>query len=244
LSGKKGGSSAFGALLLFLLLVGGTLSVSKAFLLAGIPLFLVQTVLLHRSDLRKWGALAAMTVVLAMLFRALFEIWAGTDQLYLLSDLASSDDLLNLLTAGRFVAGSSTTVTELFELAWDRSFLLGLGYSYHKYLDLPLDNGYLEFFLQGGLVALACYIGMLVLLFFRSLSQMQTARDEGVFLLLLLIATVLVGFGAPVVTMNRFATVYWVVVYFLTWHGQLTVPVGGQPSGLLHILEETPHVQR
>jgi hypothetical protein len=196
---------------LFLLTVGGVLSVSKVFILGGIPLFLLYWNPLDgfKKYLNWRFVLATMigycTIVLMIKFWA---GWAYFSRLFTSGE--GNTDLIALYTAGRFGIQDSN-VQSTFAKVWQEAPLQGFGFGASSLL----DNGYLEFFLQGGMVALFGYFALLAIFFCCGLRGFLNGHEGGRLLLAYFILVVGSSLGAGVLTINRFSTVFWVLTTFL-----------------------------
>lgn len=207
---SKKGSFLKKNLFLGALLIGGSLSVSKVFLLGGLPLCFLFG--FWNSKLRV--LLKPNVFVPGFIFLGLFilltlwgmEQWSGADFLLRLFRISSrSDDLLSFYSAGRF-GSSETGVTYLFRNTLERAPIQGFGFG--GFLG-ALDNGYLEFFVQGGMVGLVLYLFILIGLFYHGVKHFSKAPHECRFLLVLTIIVVGAGLGAPVLTINRSSILLW-----------------------------------
>jgi hypothetical protein len=175
------------------IVVGGALSLSKNFLVVGLGCAFGLAVWL--GVLTVTGAMVRGVLAVLLLGAALLR-FAETYVTSLL-DLFETGGLLIALTAGRFGSGE-TDVAQLFaELARQGNWIAGFGLGAH----LPLDNGYLEYYYQGGIVALAGYVSCLAALVLMGLRARHEARGR---IVLALTAYVTVAsFGGPVLTANR-----------------------------------------
>ena len=198
-------------LMLFGLLIGGILSVSKVFILIGIPLFFIYLILEGRLKYvldRRFIVSSMLSIaVIIMICKA----WKGFGYFARLFNISgkSISELIQLYTAGRFGAEHSG-IKYLFTYVWGKSPFHGLGFA----AATTLDNAYLEFFIQGGLVALFGYLFILAVIGFVGLSQCRRNK-EGRFVFILFIFIVLSGVGAPVITINRFSTLFWLFLIML-----------------------------
>lgn len=196
---------------LFMLIVGGILSVSKVFILGGMPLFILY--LNPMRNFRKYfswrfvlTAIIGYYIVLSMV-----PFWSGWDFFLRLFKLGESNtNLIYLYTAGRFgIQGAGVQST--FAKVWQEAPLQGFGFG----VSSLLDNGYLEFFLQGGMVALLGYFALLGIFFQHCLRGFLNGYEEGRLLLAFFVLVVGGSLGAPVLTINRFSTIFWVLNTFL-----------------------------
>lgn len=210
ISGSAGGPGLRFAIVL--LVAGGMLTVSKLFVLGGLPVALVYGLWeagkghpSRASHLLFWGgaSVSAMTSLGG---------WAGWDYLARLFIVqpGGTSDLVGLLTAGRFgQAGES--VQGLFERTMHEAPLHGFGLGSFT----PLDSGYIEFLYQGGALTLVLYVGVLIVLLVNALRSASAGIAEGRLQLLLWVLIVGGNFGAPVLTVNRASTILWVLLVTL-----------------------------
>jgi len=196
--------------LLFLLL-GGTLAVSKIFLLGGIPLFLLfikPTSVYRLLYSPKVIVTLALGVVAAVV---IMNVWSGWARMlgYLLPR-GGDIGLLNYYTSGRFgVAGSFVQTT--FAWVWTNSPFFGFGFGASS----QLDNGFLEFFYQGGMVSLLCYLVILAHVFCKGINAWRNHRVRGRLMLAMAVLVTGASIGAPALTLNRFAPVFWLFMTLL-----------------------------
>ncbi len=198
--------------ILVTLVVGGALSVSKAFLLCGLPLFLWQW--LSTKTLRRmlnWRFLVVASAGIAGIV-ALFQRWSGyafLARLWLIGNNPGEPNLIALYTSHRFGKENSLVVA-LFSRVWRESPLYGLGFA----AALTLDNAYAEFFVQGGLVGLCGYLLVLATMGWQALRYYR-AGEENRMQVPIFLLIVLGGLGGPVLTMNRVSTVIWVLLMLI-----------------------------
>ena len=134
--------------------------------------------------------------------------------------------LLRMYTAGRY-GQSGLSAQGLFERTMQEAPLRGFGLGSYT----PLDGGYIEFFYQGGTVALLLYIGVLAVLIVQAVRSTSLHVGEGR-LQLMLLALILGGnFGISVLTANRASTILWVFLLVLT-HASLQAALEQRQSSL------------
>ena len=197
--------------LLFLLFVGGVLSVSKVFIFGGLPLFFIYLIwTMKAKNLVKFRYIFwAIPALLISLF--LVDKWDEIGGLNYLLRFYTGYINLSLLTAGRF--GEDEGILDSFAYVWNEAPINGLGFAYQT----TLDNAYYEFFLQGGLVGLILYILILSSIGLTVLNNYRK-HSEGKFLLILFVLILGAGIGAPVLTLNRVSTiccVFIMLTYFI-----------------------------
>jgi 4-amino-4-deoxy-L-arabinose transferase-like glycosyltransferase len=200
-------------ILLGALVIGGFLSVSKVFILGGLPLGMLYLVWMFRMK----PSTIARYFVAALVFAAVFVPaaiwlmyrWSGQGFFLRLfdADLISSQGLIALYSAGRF-GGGPTTVASLFATTWAEAPLQGFGFGAFS----PLDSAYIQFFYQGGLVALLFYGLALVALAVHAYRHRRVAPEESRLLMVLLVLVLGAGIGAPALTLNRSSVVLWTMI--------------------------------
>ncbi len=201
------------------LIAGGLLSISKVFLLGGIPAAILFAVwVLNTRRAKRLGGVFILLVIVTGLLTS-FRRWVGAQYLLQLFDYkqVSKVGALSLYSGGRL--NQSSFVGHLFRLVWDVSPLVGFGFG----VNFALDNAYLEFFYQGGLIALAIYLGILTILGLSFFRKLASGLIEAKMALLLVALVLFAGFGAPVLTINRSSILVWVVLMtsmFLLWSAQ------------------------
>ncbi len=202
-----------------LLIAGGLLSISKVFLLGGIPAAILFAVwVLNTRRAKRLGGVFILLVIVTGLLTS-FRRWVGAQYLLQLFDYkqVSKVGALSLYSGGRL--NQSSFVGHLFRLVWDVSPLVGFGFG----VNFALDNAYLEFFYQGGLIALTIYLGILIILGLSFFRKLASGLIEAKMALLLVALVLFAGFGAPVLTINRSSILVWVVLMtlmFLLWSAQ------------------------
>jgi O-antigen ligase len=97
-------------------------------------------------------------------------------------------------------------VKNLVREVWHEAPVQGLGFA----SAVTLDNAYVEFLFQGGVIGLAGYVAVLGVMGWIGLSHYVAGREEGRLLLCCFVFLVGAGVGAPVLTINRFSTAFWV----------------------------------
>lgn len=203
----------FGWIAVAFLLVGGALSVSKIFIIVGLPLAVlyygwlnIGRVRFRKSTLA--GFIIIITVVIGVVI-AFVDNWTGWIFLIRLFDfkMISDKGFIATYTAGRINTDDSG-VMSLFTHTWSESPIFGFGVP----VEGILDNAYLEFFNLGGIVALAFYIFMLLTIVYVTLTRRKNDMKCGKFLFLLWLLTVIAGIGAPVFTINRASIFFWILL--------------------------------
>jgi len=139
-------------LLLPVLIIGAILAASKVFILAGVPAAICYCLLSKKSQASTYFQVFAGLTVSGALIAVLLDEWTGVSFFSNLVDPSNMEsDLLGLYTGGRF--GKEGWIAQRFEEIWRLDPLSGFGFG----TDKTFDNAYLEFFWQGGIVALILY---------------------------------------------------------------------------------------
>lgn len=180
------------AMVMFINFIGGMLSLSKTFYVLALGLSLVYLLIIGRR------ALVFNSIALSCLLLVSFVIFAeGNNYTDSLADLYFEFGLLAALTAGRFGNTEGTTVVQLFEVTTENSPLFGNGLGTY----LPLDNGYLEYYFQGGVLAITPIIGVLLYMLWLSHTNWKTPNGKMLFVFVLFV--ILANLGGPVFTANK-----------------------------------------
>ena len=206
---KKMKPSIIDYILVVLLIVGGCLSVSKVFILGGIPLGLIFLVITKRGRIfLNWTGIAVL-IPSGIVAWSFMTQWSGYDFMMRLFRSGSSNldinDYVDLFTAGRF--GGETTVITIWSYVANVSPFYGLGFAS---ITGAIDNGFLLYFVQGGIVALILFL--LSLFIIGRLSIKNYTNVEGKLLMIIFILIIGASMGAPVYTINRFSTVLWTIL--------------------------------
>jgi hypothetical protein len=194
---------------LALLMFGGLLPVSKVFIFAGLPMFLVSWLLGGGLGAALRLRTLPIVVLLVYAFALALATWPGSDLLTRLPETVTGDgDVVTSLSAGRF--GNEGLVSQAFRSAATEVPLTGFGLASYG----PLDNAYFMFFIHGGAVPLLGYLALICWLALSGLRAFaSSAEGRGLVLLVILIAGA--GLGAPVASIPRASTVLWSIVTLL-----------------------------
>ncbi len=221
---------------LSLIVVGGALTVSKAFLFIGGPLGLAYS--LSKSSAKNHDNRSATVVkllgfslVVVLLLSSLewfASEWAGWTYLSRFF-VTTIDDPVFFFSGGRF--GADGLLNGKIAYVRDVSPLFGLGFNAYA----GIDNAYLEIFAFAGLSGLFFYLVLFLswLIFgFRycPLLSKNYEPENGLFWCIVT-NFVIAGLGAPVLTINRFATISFVIFTIL-----LTMPyLRHEPNTILPV---------
>jgi len=174
-------------------ILGGLLSFSKNFTVLGLIFGLYLLVALRMVSFQ----VAAFAFIFLCI--SVFSLVAVFNNNYAdsLVDLFEQGGFLLALTAGRLGAedtGVSLLFSELFHQGY---WFIGRGLGSH----MPLDNGYLEYFYQGGVLALVGYLCFIVTLFGYRGNVISNHHKS--LLNTLAFFVIFASLGGPVITASR-----------------------------------------
>ena len=220
--------------MLLVLLVGGFLSLSKVFLLGGVPLFLIYWLPAERlRRLVNWRLVVVGLLLTAVAWLVL-QKWIGWATFVNYFTGRADRNLIWILTAGR-LGEQGTKLALLFAETWRRAPLCGFGFGANTVLGLPYDSAYAEFFAEGGAVGLGLYVLILASIGFATM-KFYRLRAETRLLPFIFVLMVGAGLGAPVLTANRFSSILWVLLLliFSTAVAALRERVGRPMANAVH----------
>lgn len=185
-------------------ILGGILSVSKAFILAT-PLFIFYFLSQNKLKLIN-KILNIKAIIILILFSVILPVilkkWNGLE--YFLRLFSIKDvDVIQLYTAGRFGV-EETGVLSIIRFILENAPLQGFGMGNRT----TVDMAYLEILWIGGVIGLLLYFGVLLVILLSTYKYVKI-NEEASFLNILNIYVVFVSFGAPVLTKNKFSVIYW-----------------------------------
>ena len=187
------GSSMSRRLFLTFILIGGSLSLSKNFVILGALVALIYAVSVRVLSIRLGCAVLGLMV--ASMSGWLFLSSGNYSSSFI--DLFDEGGLLLALTAGRLGKGDTEVAQLWAHLQHSGNWITGFGLGSH----LPLDSGYLEYFYQGGLLAFGCYVLFIVGIFVLAISYWPDNVSKLLFSIFLFIVGS--SLGGPVVTASR-----------------------------------------
>lgn len=195
-------------LALTLIVIGGLISVSKVFILGGIPLLVIY---LWRSRTigGKVGFLATAAIITAGVSQTgWLQSWTGFSYLTRLLAPAEGQGLVEFYTAGRWNEGS--TLNSVIDEVMRVSPLWGVGAGGWK---VPYDSGWTEILVMAGILGAIFHGIVLMGLLWLAKGTLDPARKQ----LTYFTAFFLIGadLGIPSLTANRVATVAWVILALL-----------------------------
>jgi hypothetical protein len=192
-----------------LITVGGLLTVSKVFLLVGLPIAGWQVLRQSTGRSRRMVLLVSAAVATAALAQSgIGPRWIGGDFLAQLLHPGASHDVLDLYTGGRL--GDESSLHSVVTAVLHHAPWFGFGAAG---LAVPYDNGWVEALCVAGLSGAVLYTVLLAAIaacWIRRGGAMppEHSRLGGGLVLLLIGASV----GLPALTANRVATVAWLLL--------------------------------
>ncbi|MCF6095695.1 hypothetical protein L1766_01530 [Thermovorax subterraneus] len=202
---------------LLLLIIGGAINVSKAFIFGGLIIFTIN-LLKKFTILRK--VLSKTLVVIVLLSPILFFLinrWEGLTYLSRLFYIGNYQKygLIYFITAGRY-GGKTSQQRFLFQKVWQISPLFGLGMGSQRIY----DSAFFHFFSSGGIIALLVYLLILIFLFLYGWKffSVKNCREEAILLFDIILIIIFSSFGVPVLTINRVSVIIWVYICILFWY--------------------------
>jgi len=209
---------------LFLMIIGGLLTVSKVFLFGGLGLFFLG-VIFNKNIWKLMFSLSFWSLAIgAPTFYFFTKTWGGLD--YLLRFFGSNQGIIRLLTSGRF--GENSQQSSLFESVWKQNPLFGSGFGVHPIY----DSGFFYFFGNGGLLALVFYVIILIIFVLMAIKFLILGKlnSESKFFSLIVILIIGSSVGVPVLTLNRVSIVLWVFVGLLIQYSHFFKVGGAEPE--------------
>jgi hypothetical protein len=197
-----------------LITVGGLLTISKVFLLVGLPIAAWQVLRQSHGRGRRFVLLAAAAVAVAALAQSgVGPQWIGGDFLAQLLHPGANGDALRLYTGGRL--GNSSSLDTVVAAVLQRSPWFGYGAGG---LAVPYDDAWVEALCVAGLCGAVLYTMLLATLAVCWLRRRVPAGSGGArsarsrlgggLVLLVIGASV----GLPALTANRVATIAWLLI--------------------------------
>lgn len=192
------------------LLLGGLLSVSKIFVLVGLPLFFVLLATSTSGRIRAATSILGAGLFFVGVVGSGTVQWGGQDRLRRLVVGGDEGDraTLDFLSAGRF--GERSTIRTVSDVVASESPWIGFGISG---LRVPYDSTWLEMYVIGGFLGLA--LGLLIFAILagrtwrcrRRLPSADWRLGLGT-----LVVAVGSSFGLSILTANRVSSLLWVIL--------------------------------
>lgn len=209
---------------LVLIFVGGTLSFSKVFVIGGYFLFLLYSItsrlVIRPSLIKKIPLIVACGVGL---YFYIFQEWFLKFQnfSYLFFSSNSSDNIILHYTAGRI--GGETHVTKFLQILMHKSPIVGMGFGSQFEVNLPYDNGYLEFVFPAGLLGGIAFGFIIIILISKAFFLIIKDKKEGQLLLYLVILILGGSLGGTVLLVNRISIIIWLIIILIFYGNRAVV---------------------
>lgn len=194
---------------LFLMVIGGLVTVSKVFIFGGLGLFFLGA-LINKSLRKRIIKLMIRTLIIAVPgFFLVFRTWSGLE--YLLRFTTPTEGFLTMVTAGRF--GEESQQASLFSEVWSENPIFGRGFGVTEIY----DSEFFRFFAIGGTTGLILYGIIIVILIYAGIKSIKINRfkEESKLFILLIVLIIGTGIGAPTLTLNRSSVILWVFIGLL-----------------------------
>ncbi|MBT7582918.1 MAG: hypothetical protein HN572_08130 [Kordiimonadaceae bacterium] len=200
----------FGAMII----IGGTITVSKTFLFGGLPLFLIYWLIPGRMSPRITFKLLIIILSGVVAVALFIEYWIGLKgilDIFTSDEKYASGELFLHFIQIRYGVNNQMEIAGIFPYVWEMAPFQGLGFAY---LGLT-DSAYLKFFMQGGLVAALLYVGFIALIIFLGAIEWYHGNEIGRLLTLIGIFVFIAGIGSPVITSSRVGVIFWVIIMLI-----------------------------
>lgn len=195
------------AVVIGLITVGGLISVSKIFVLGGLPFVLAYWLWTQRTRAAA-VVFAVFIAVLGVVQSGLLDGWIGFNYLARLINPEGDGGLIAFYTAGRISEGS--TFTNLVETALAYSPVTGVGAGGWV---VPYDGAVAEALVVGGIIGLILYGTVIAGMF--TLARRGVANETRLFAFLFAVITAGACLGFSPLTANRVSTVVWLLIALL-----------------------------
>lgn len=214
--------------------LGGLISVSKVFILGGIPLMVIY-LWKSRTVSGKAGFLVSTLLLLGGVSQTgWLQSWSGFNYLARLIAPEENQSLIEFYTAGRWNQGSS--ITSVMGIVMDVSPFAGAGIAGWK---VPYDSGWTEAMVLGGGLGVLAHAILILGLF--ALARQTVNDDRRRFTYFFTLFLVGADLGIPAFTANRVATVVWLVLALLMLASRLEGDTpAGKAKGVREVREDLP----
>lgn len=201
---------------LSLVLVGGILSVSKAFFPLAAVIALIILVIYFRNRLRTiFKILFLIGIVLIVAISFFLSQWAGADYFLRLIFIAEDIDLISLYTADRF--GGAGTTNSLLQGKFSNPELI-FGYGLGS-IQTP-DNAYLEVLYFGGYLGILVYASIFISFFFFAIKYYRVNKVLCTYLIAFTFFILMAAMGIPIFGVNRsnfYLLIPFITIYQIVW---------------------------
>ena len=193
------------------LIVGGTVTISKIFIFGGMPLFFIYWMWPGRSNARLTIKLLLVLSAIIIAVVVFSELWVGLraiDDLFISNRNTTPFELFFHFLKIRYGTTEEALIGGIFNYIWDTAPVSGLGFAYYG----VADSAYLLYFMEGGMVSLILYLGLIISLIYVGLEDWYRGNEIGRFLTILGVFILIAGVGSPIITMARTDTILWIMV--------------------------------
>ena len=198
---------------LVIITVGGLISVSKIFILVGIPAAIIQLLCTRVAVNKLLLIVLSPPLVALFVIRPLSGQWGGSSNFEIFLDNLKSRPrgTLNTFTAGRWGHDPQGSVLPSWSKVLHISPWFGLGAGGN--VGAPYDSVWLQVICVGGLVGVGLAVCVMLILLWRLLSRRPARPPEVQALGRSLVFLVIFGsFGMTILTANRVAVCLWLLL--------------------------------
>lgn len=194
--------------LITLITVGGMLSVSKVFLLIGLPVMLLLLLIMQQGINRVMVGVVFFAIGVFLLSSTFIQNWAGYDYMVRLLEVPENQSAVEFYTAGRW--NDDANMMNVMGSILALSPMVGVGAAG---LQTPYDSQWTEAMVFGGMIGVLSIVVVFGILLarFRNIQEWRTRYMAFGLWVVLFVGS----FGTATLTSNRTATVVWVVVALL-----------------------------
>ena len=199
----------FQVILLILILIGGFGSVSKVFFLGGILISLI--LFLRLGSIKPKITLAVLgSIAIALIAPYLIEDWKGFGLFEEYWNRFMKGSAVETISSGRL--GSDSGIYSM-ALNSDVPLFFGKGFTMGN---LPFfDSEHVQFYYQGGIVAIIAYILIYLKKIQLCFSLKRGFETERMLFLAILLLAIFTAFGGPVFFMNRVRIFFFLQIFYL-----------------------------
>lgn len=194
------------AVIASLIVIGGLISVSKIFILGGLPLILVYWMSTQRRGRKVGLVLGLVLLAVGIVQSGVFSGWRGTN--YLARLLDPQGGAIGFYTAGRFESGS--TVSQVIAEVLKVSPVVGVGAGGWN---VAYDSALVESLVVAGVIGMAMYAITLIAVFLIARKIVDAHLRRFAYLFAILLVGAAAGFSP--LTGNRVAAVAWLFIALL-----------------------------
>jgi uncharacterized membrane protein YhaH (DUF805 family) len=191
-----------------LLVMGGLLTVSKAFIFVGLPLWFAYGMTRRGQSVRFTFLTTLAGTGLVGLIATAGELWQGAEYL---TRFLQVDFSIALITGGRY-GGAEAATSELAREVLAQSPITGFGASG---VAVPTDAAWLEVLMLTGLVGLGLLAALVFILVVQVIRLPDTMREERHLLFFILALVIPSLFAFPALTANRLSVALWILLSLL-----------------------------